>query len=94
MLSLPNEFIIFLESFRQLFSPSVWGWAQTLVTGAILCQGRRTVASCLRAVGLGNIPDFCNYHNVLRRARWSGLAAAKILSGLLRMASIFCFFLS
>ena len=83
MLSLPNEFIIFLESFRQLFSPSVWGWAQTLVTGAILCQGRRTVASCLRAVGLGNIPDFCNYHNVLRRARWSGLAAARILLGLL-----------
>ncbi len=25
MLSLPNEFIIFLESYRQLFSPSVWG---------------------------------------------------------------------
>jgi len=81
MFSLPNEFVIFLESFRKLFSPSVWGWAQTLVMGAILCQGNRTVASCLRAVGLGNSPDFYNYHNVLRRAHWSGLAAAKILSG-------------
>ena len=53
-----------------------------------------TIPVCLRAVGLVNISDFCNSHNVLRRARWSGLAAAKILFGLLRMASIFCFFLS
>ena len=83
MFSLPNEFVIFLDAFRPLFSPSVWRWAQTLVLGAILCQGNRTVASCLRAVGLGNTPDFCRYHNVLRRARWSGLAAAKILFGLL-----------
>ena len=81
MFSLPNEFIIILESFRKLFSPSVRGRAQTLVMGAILCQGNRTVASCLRAVGLGNSPDFYNYHNVLRRAHWSGLAAAKILLG-------------
>ena len=58
MFSLPNEFIIILVSFRKLFSASVWGWAQTLVMGAILCQGNRTVASCLRAVGLGNSPDF------------------------------------
>ncbi len=28
MLSLPNEFIIISESFRKLFSASVWGWAQ------------------------------------------------------------------
>ncbi len=83
MFSLPNEFVIFLDALRPLFSPSVWRWAQTLVLGAILCQGNRTVASCLRAVGLGNTPDFCRDHHVLRRARWSGLAAAKILFGLL-----------
>ena len=83
MFSLPTEFVVLLDAFRPLFSPSVWQWAQTLVMGAILCQGNRTVASCLRAVGLGNTPDFCKYHNVLRRARWSGLAAAKILFGLL-----------
>ncbi|MGK0290447.1 MAG: hypothetical protein ACI86H_001906 [bacterium] len=51
--------------------------------GVILCQVNRTVASFLRAVGLENIPNFCNYHNVLRRAHWSGLAANKILFGLL-----------
>ena len=83
MFSLPQEFLIFFIDFQKLFSPSVWCSVQTLVTGAILCQGDKTVASCLRAVGLGNTPDFCNYHNVLRRARWSGLAAAKILFGLL-----------
>ena len=83
MFSLPHEFLLFFVDFQKLFSPSVWCLAQTLVMGAILGQGDKTVASCLRAVGLGDTPDFCNYHNVLRRARWSGLAAAKILFGLL-----------
>ena len=87
MLSLPNEFIIFLDAFRQLFSVSVWASVQTLVMGAVLCQGNRTVSSALRSVGLENDPKFRNYHNVLSRARWSSLAAAKILLGLL-----VCFF--
>ncbi len=51
--------------------------------GAILCQKDHTVSSALRAVGLENSPKFRNYHNVLSRASWSSLAAAKILLGLL-----------
>ena len=65
MFSLPNEFLIFLDAFRQLFSVSVWASAQILVMGSILCQGDRTVSSALRAVGLENSPQFRNYHNVL-----------------------------
>jgi len=83
MFSLPNEFLTFLDAFRPLFSVSVWASAQTLVMGAVLCQGDRTVSSALRAVGLENSSKFRNYHNVLSRARWSSLAAAKILFGLL-----------
>ena len=58
MFSLPTEFLPFLEAFRQLFSVSVWASVQTLVMGAILCQGNRTVSSALRAVGLGDSPRF------------------------------------
>ena len=83
MFSLPTEFLPFLEAFRHLFSVSVWTSVQTLLMGAILCQGNRTVSSALRAVGLENSPKYRNYHNVLSRARWSSLAAAKILLGLL-----------
>lgn len=83
MFSLPFEFSIFLDSFRQLFSSSVWANAQVLVMGTILCQGNRIVSSALQAVGLGEDPKYRNFHNVLSRARWSSLAAAKILLGLL-----------
>ena len=53
---LPNEFIVFFESFIQLFSPLVWRRAHTLVIDAILCRGHRTVAFCVRTVGLGKCP--------------------------------------
>ena len=66
MLSLPSEFILFLDAFRHLFSASVFYSVQILVTGTIL-----------------NCPHFRNYHNVLSRAKWSSLGAAKILFGLL-----------
>ncbi len=54
-----------------------------LLIGAILCRKERTVAVILRVMGLGNDPHFTNYHQVLSKARWSGLQAAKILLGLL-----------
>src|ERR687884_1153320 len=50
--------------------------ALTLVAGAILAPGRRTVAAMLRVVGLGQVPTSTNYHRVLNRNRWSGRAAA------------------
>jgi hypothetical protein len=75
--------IAVLAPFAGLFSPSVWGYAQVLVAGALLCQGPRTVAAVLRVMGLSREPRFERYHRVLSRARWSGLQAAKILLGLL-----------
>ena len=83
MSPLPEMIIAVLAPFAGLFSATVWGHAQVLLIGAILCQGPRTVAAILRVMGLGQEPRFERYHRVLNRARWSGLQAAKILLGLL-----------
>jgi hypothetical protein len=55
----------------------------TLVVGAILAPGRRMVSSALRAVGLGQVRHFPNYHRVLSRAVWSSRRASRRLLGLL-----------
>ncbi len=68
---MPSEMIAVLMAFAPLFSRSVFGHVQVLVTGAILAPGQRTVTSALRTVGLADTPDFQNYHRVLNRARWS-----------------------
>ena len=63
---------------RVLWS-GTWRKALVLVAGAILAQGPRTVASALRAAGLGAAPGFGSYHQVLSRRRWSGRVAARLL---------------
>jgi hypothetical protein len=66
-----------------VFSERVWQHAQTLLIGAILTPGRRTVAAVLRVMGLSDERRFKNYHRVLSRARWSGLATSRRLARLL-----------
>ena len=83
MLPLPETIIALLTPFAPMFSKPVWGHVQVLLLGAILCRGRRTVASVLRVMGLGEEKGFGKYHRVLSRARWSGLQGSKILLGLL-----------
>ena len=51
--------------------------------GAILAPGKRTVASALRALGLGEERRFCRYHRVLSRASWSSRQAGRVLLELL-----------
>jgi DDE superfamily endonuclease len=51
----------------------------TLAVGALLTPGRRTVASALRAVGLGSTRHFTTYHRVFNRARWSALQLSRRL---------------
>jgi DDE superfamily endonuclease len=78
-----SGFAPLLLAFAPLFSPSVWGYAQVLLLGAILAPGKRTVSSVLRIVGLGGEQHFQNYHRVLNRARWDSRAASRTLLGLL-----------
>jgi hypothetical protein len=72
-----------VSPFAPLFSHRVWRRALVLLGGAILAPGRRTVAAALRVMGLEQEPRFERYHRVLNRARWSSLAASRILLGLL-----------
>ena len=83
MRTLPTTMIQALAPFAPLFSKRVWHHAQTLLAGAILAPGRRTVASALRAVGLEHERRFCRYHRVLSRAAWSGREVSRVLLGLL-----------
>lgn len=83
MLILPPQIMTVLKPFSQVFSSRVWDWAQELVIGAILAPGQRTVTSALRVLGKKDCRQFQNYHRVLNRARWSGLAVSRILLRLL-----------
>lgn len=82
-LILPSDMVALLAPFAPLFSQPVWRHAQTLLVGAILSPGQRTVSSALRAVGLRNVHTFQAYHRVLNRAVWSSRAASRLLLRLL-----------
>ena len=83
MPDLPHRFASVIIAFAPLFVHRSWRHAQTLLIGAILAPGRRTVASLLRIMGRSHKRDFVNYHRVLSRAAWSPHAGARILLGLL-----------
>src|SRR3954466_391371 len=82
-LALPPEIVTTLAPFAPLFSDRVWAKAQLLAVGALLVNGRRTVASVLRIMGRSGERHFTNYHRVLNRDAWSCLAAGQILLGLI-----------
>src|SRR3954468_1658429 len=83
MCDLPAKIIRVLRPFEPVFSGRVWPWATTLLVGAILAPGPRTVAAALRVLGLQADRSFVNYHRVLNRARWSSRALSPILLRLL-----------
>ena len=68
MLILPPEIMTVLMPFTQAFSARVWNWAQTLLVGAILAPGKRTVTAALRVLGLKDNRPYQNYHRVINRA--------------------------
>ena len=79
MPTLPAELLPLIVEFAPLFSKPVWERAKTLLVGAILAIGKRTVTACLRVTGKSEEVHFQNYHRVLNRARWSALEAARVL---------------
>jgi len=83
MSGLPPDVLLIIGVFAPLFAKTVWQRAQVLLIGAILTPGRRTVAAVLRVMGLSEERRFKNYHRVLSRARWSGMAASRVLLELL-----------
>lgn len=88
MCTLPEKIIRVLRPFEPGFSGRVWPWVTTLLVGAILAPGPRTVAAALRVLGLQDDRPFQNYHRVLNRARWSSRALSPILLRLLIRAFV------
>jgi DDE superfamily endonuclease len=82
---LQAEYTRILALFAIHFSPQLWPLVQTLITGAILARGERTVTAILRVMGLSAEKHFVNYHRVLQRARWSSHALSLTLLRLLVM---------
>ena len=68
---------------REVFSPRTQDQMLTLLAGAILTPGCRTVAAALRVVGLGQTPRFTTYHRLLNRNTWSSRELARRLLRLL-----------
>lgn len=76
---LPAGLINSISMFAPLFTERVWRHVQVLLGGAILAPGKRTVSAVLRVMGLGQERRFHKYHRVLSDARWSMLAASRVL---------------
>ena len=83
MLRLPSRFAAVILNFAPLFCHRSWRHAETLLLGAILTPGTRTVTRLLRITGLASERCFVNYHRVLNRAAWSPKAASCVLLRLL-----------
>lgn len=78
-LHLPPGFTAWLAPFLSGFSRRTRPTAAALAVGALLAVGPRTVAACLRVLGLAEHPGFAAFHRVLNRNAWSGLAVARSL---------------
>ncbi|MHB8751422.1 MAG: IS701 family transposase, partial [Aggregatilineales bacterium] len=88
MLILPSEIMTLLSLFAPVFSERVFEWVKVLVEGAILSPNKRTVSAAMRVMGLSDEAQYENYHRVLSRAEWRGLAVSHILLGLLVAAFV------
>src|SRR5215813_5459444 len=82
MLTIPVALTRLIVKFAPLFSKRVWEHVEVLVVGALLAPGKRTVTAVLRVMGLSQEGQFQKYHRVLNRARWSSVAVARVLLGL------------
>jgi DDE superfamily endonuclease len=76
---LPPGFTAWLAPFLTSFSRRTRPTVAALAVGALLAVGPRTVAACLRVLGLAEHPGFAAFHRVLNRNAWSGLALARTL---------------
>ena len=78
---LPVDLMKIIEVFAPLFTERVWRHVLVLLGGAILAPGKRTVTAVLRVMGFGRERCLHKYHRVLSHARWSVLAAGRLLLG-------------
>ena len=78
-LHLPPSFAAWLAPFLAGFSRRTRPTVAALAVGALLAIGPRTVAACLRVLGLAEHPGFAAFRRVLDRNAWSSVALARVL---------------
>jgi hypothetical protein len=81
--NLSADFLVVFQSFAPILTSPIWPRALSLLVGAILAPGKRTVSSILRVLGQSDGPQFQNFHRVLNRTVWSCREAGQVLLGLL-----------
>lgn len=79
---MPGAILSLLAHFAHVFTNPTWRNAQVLLIGAILSNGKRTVSSALRVMGLSSESNFSKFHRVLNGSKWDSWRMAKILLGL------------
>lgn len=83
MTFIPEVILTLIANFAIVFNAPTWRHAQTLLIGAILCPGKRTVTAALQVMGLAQEANFSKYHRVLNKSKWDSWLLVKILLGLL-----------
>ncbi len=76
-LHLSPSFTAWLAPFLAAFSRRTRPTVAALAVGALIAIGPRTVAACLRVIGMAEHPGFAAFHRVLNRNAWSSLALAR-----------------
>lgn len=87
MLTPSPQIIQLMASFAKAMYQPTFSRALTLVYGAILAPGQRTLSAILRVMGLENKKGHECYHRVFSRNVWSPMLMSKLL--LLTLVSLF-----
>jgi hypothetical protein len=72
-----------VQPFSEAFTRPTFRRFLTLMTGAVLCTGRRTISSLLRTVRCLAPGHPSSYHRVFSRRRWSPWVLARALAGMI-----------
>jgi len=83
MAIIPEPLRRLIRPFARAFTAPTFRRFTTLMAGAVLTTGRRTVANLLRTVGGLATGHPSSYHSVFSRRRWSTWALARALAGIL-----------
>lgn len=84
---LPESFASYLSQFSVCFTEPTHQRFLTIITGWVLCTGKRTVTGVIRAAGVVGERHHSGYHRFFSQARWSldpvGLTLSRLLLSLL-----------
>src|SRR5260370_8201944 len=75
VISVAEVVIILPAPFQATFTSPSWQKAVGLLVGTLLLHGLRTVTIALRRMGLQEMPQFSNYHQLLK---WGSLVAPPV----------------